>query len=290
MFGLQEVQETKHRKSVAFSEEATVMDANGEVTEAPHVEKDTAESHSAGMSTNLTYGVNSPANQPYHPDKEVDEVTELFKGLSKKKKTKKSKDADAEGDEAAPAGDGELDLSAMKKKKKKPKKADVGDFEAKLAEAGVTEEGAEGKEPAGEQLPEGDLEKGTGIWAHDATQAIPYQLLVTRFFSLIQSHHPDLLSSGSKSYRIPPPQCLREGNRRTIFANIADICKRMKRSDDHVMQFLFAELGTSGSVDGSRRLVIKGRFQQKQIENVLRRYIGTYLFLSPYKTATNCNS
>lgn len=44
------------------------------------------------------------------------------------------------------------------------------------------------------------------------------------------------------------------------------------------MQFLFAELGTSGSVDGSRRLVIKGRFQQKQIENVLRRYIGMLLF------------
>ncbi|OKL56720.1 hypothetical protein UA08_08036 [Talaromyces atroroseus] len=249
---------TKHRKSVAFSEDTTIMDANGEVTEASHVEKNTAESHSA--------------------DKEVDEVTELFKGLSKKKKTKKSKDADAEGgDEAAPAADGELDLSAMKKKKKKVKKADAGDFEAKLAEAGVTGEGAEGKEPAAEQLPEGDLEKGTGIWAHDATQAIPYQLLVTRFFSLIQSHHPDLLSSGSKSYRIPPPQCLREGNRRTIFANIADICKRMKRSDDHVMQFLFAELGTSGSVDGSRRLVIKGRFQQKQIENVLRRYIVEYV-------------
>jgi len=34
-------------------------------------------------------------------------------------------------------------------------------------------------------------------------------------------------------------------------------------------------MGTTGSVDGSGRLVIKGRFQQKQIENVLRRYIGT---------------
>jgi hypothetical protein len=43
-----------------------------------------------------------------------------------------------------------------------------------------------------------------------------------------------------------------------------------------VTQFLFAELGTSGSVDGSKRLVIKGRFQQKQIENVLRRYIVEY--------------
>lgn len=48
------------------------------------------------------------------------------------------------------------------------------------------------------------------------------------------------------------------------------------------MQFLFAELGTSGSVDGSRRLVIKGRFQQKQIENVLRRYIGMFNSLVLY--------
>ncbi|KAF7590748.1 hypothetical protein BBP40_002486 [Aspergillus hancockii] len=230
------------------------MDTNGEVTEAPKVEQ--------------------PIENEATADKSVDEVTELFKGLSKKKKTKKPKDAEAgEGDEASPAADGEFDPTALKKKKKKTKKVDAGDFEAKLAEAGATEKGAEETE----EVPEGDHEAGTGIWAHDATQAIPYSLLVSRFFSLIQSHHPDLLSSGAKSYKIPPPQCLREGNRRTIFANIADICKRMKRSDDHVMQFLFAELGTSGSVDGSRRLVIKGRFQQKQLENVLRRYIVEYV-------------
>lgn len=205
----------------------------------------------------------------------------MFKGLSKKKKSKKPKEAEGgEGEEATATPDGEFDPTALKKKKKKTvKKTDTGEFEAKLAEAGVAEQGAEAGGAAGEkkdEVPEGDLEAGTGIWSHDSTQAIPYSLLVNRFFSLIQSHHPDLLSSGNKSYKIPPPQCLREGNRRTIFANIADICKRMKRSDDHVMQFLFAELGTSGSVDGARRLVIKGRFQQKQLENVLRRYIGMF--------------
>ena len=36
----------------------------------------------------------------------------------------------------------------------------------------------------------------------------------------------------------------------------------MHRQPEHVIQFLFAELGTNGSVDGSARLVIKGRFQQ----------------------------
>lgn len=127
-----------------------------------------------------------------------------------------------------------------------------------------------------EEVIEGDMVAGTGIWGHNEEKPIKYDKLLERFFAHLHSAHPDLLSSGSKSYVIPPPQCLREGNKKTIFANIPDICKRMKRSEEHVMQFIFAELGTSGSVDGSRRLVIKGRFQQKQIENVLRRYIGKF--------------
>lgn len=279
----------KQRKSVAFSEGAVIMDENGEIREVSHPEGTTAEKHSSGRffilsfgspllnMADLTLNILAPISLGKEVDKEVEEVTELFKGLSKKKKAKKPKEAEAGDEDATPTADGEFDPTALKKKKKKSsKKTDAGDFDAKLAEAGVTEE-APAEKGGATELPQGDLEAGTGIWAHDATQPIPYQLLVTRFFSLIQSHHPDLLSSGSKSYRIPPPQCLREGNRRTIFANIADICKRMKRTEEHVMQFLFAELGTSGSVDGSRRLVIKGRFQQKQIENVLRRYIGMSL-------------
>ena len=52
--------------------------------------------------------------------------------------------------------------------------------------------------------------------------------------------------------------------------------KRLKRQPEHVIQFIMAELGTSGSVDGNNRLIIKGRFQQKQIESVLRRYISNH--------------
>lgn len=205
----------------------------------------------------------------------------MFKGLAKKKKSKKSKDEDGRGggDEATPAADGEFDPTALKKKKKKKvaKSADTEDFDTKLAQAGVNEDGEiEATTTEGVSAEEGDLELGTGIWQHSATQSISYPLLLSRFFTLLHNSHPDLMSGGTKSYKIPPPQCLREGNKKTIFANIADICKRMKRTDEHVTQFLFAELGTSGSVDGSRRLVIKGRFQQKQIENVLRRYIGKY--------------
>jgi translation initiation factor 2 subunit 2 len=58
---------------------------------------------------------------------------------------------------------------------------------------------------------------------------------------------------------------------------VLQICKTLHRQPKHLLDFLLAELGTSGSVDGNSQLIIKGRFQQKQIENVLRRYIKEYV-------------
>jgi len=265
------------RKSVAFSEGTVIVDEKGAVTmkEDGHDDtKDTAQSHTSFDAT---------ADEP---TKDNDDVAELLKGMKKKKSKKPKPDAedgaaeggDGEGDGEA-AADGGLDLSTMKKKKKsKPKEVNKDDFAAKIAALDIEDKDEEGQ-AAAEKKPvdEGDMEKGTGIWQHDETKAIGYELLLSRFFTLLAQKNPDHASSGSRSYKIPPPQCLREGNKKTIFANIAEICKRMKRTDEHVTSYLFAELGTSGSVDGSRRLVIKGRFQQKQIENVLRRYIMEYV-------------
>ncbi|GMN53815.1 hypothetical protein TIFTF001_022944 [Ficus carica] len=52
---------------------------------------------------------------------------------------------------------------------------------------------------------------------------------------------------------------------------------RMHRQPDHVMAFLLSELGTSGSLDGQQRLVVKGRFAPKNFEGILRRYINEYV-------------
>lgn len=292
--------ERKPRKSVAFSEGTTIVDENGAVTmtDGHDDTKETAQSHSPstpilsqalGAFTDPFQVVDDGANDPTNDD----DVANMLKGM-KKKKSKKPKaedaDVDAEGGEAA-AEDGGLDLSSMKKKKKskKPKETED-DFAAKIA--ALTVEGEEeGEAPAAEAekkvVDEGDMEKGTGIWQHDSETKIPYEQLLSRFFTLLAQKNPDHASSGSRSYKIPPPQCLREGNKKTIFANIAEICKRMKRTDEHVTSYLFAELGTSGSVDGSRRLVIKGRFQQKQIENVLRRYISKRFRPRNLRSCTN---
>ncbi|CAG8958203.1 hypothetical protein HYFRA_00000556 [Hymenoscyphus fraxineus] len=277
----------KPRKSVQFSDGTTVVDENGEVTlkeDGQEGTKDTAMSHSQSPSTlqlpqTWASVTNSLEGHDDTADKEEDELATMLKS---KKKKKKVKTEDAEGGDGEAADDGGLDLT-MKKKKKKPKTKEGAekDFADRVAalelKDGETAEGEEAAPAEAEPVDEGDMEKGTGIWQHDETKAIGYELLLSRFFTLLAQKNPDHASSGSRSYKIPPPQCLREGNKKTIFANIAEICKRMKRTDEHVTSYLFAELGTSGSVDGSRRLVIKGRFQQKQIENVLRRYIMEYV-------------
>ena len=51
----------------------------------------------------------------------------------------------------------------------------------------------------------------------------------------------------------------------------------MRRNPDHLFQFMMAELGTEGSIDGNQRLVIRGKFVPKYIESLLRKYIGEYV-------------
>lgn len=192
-----EATERKPRKSVQFENNTTVVDSDGQVIEGDAVngEKDSAESHATG-------------------DKEVDEVTDMFAGLAKKKKKKPK----TEGEDADDV------LSGLKKKKKSKKpKAETDDFDAQLA--AVAGEADDKEAAPEEEVEEGDMFKGTGVWEHDSTKVIPYNMLLNRFFTLLHSQHPDLASSGSKSYKIPPPQCLREGNKKTIFANISEICK-----------------------------------------------------------------
>lgn len=206
--------------------------------------------------------------------------------LAKKKKKPKKETVEADEEaapDAAPAEDGELDLSSLKKKKKK--KSKVEDLEKELL-GGDDEatEAADTKVDASAIEASGDPIAGTGIYAHDSNADMPYPMLLNRFFTLLSDRHPDLVGGVAKSFKIPPPQCLREGNKKTLLANLPEISKRLKRTPEHITSFLFAEMGTSGSTDSNGRLIIRGRFQSKQIENILRRYIMDYVICKTCKS------
>lgn len=180
-----------------------------------------------------------------------------------KKKKKKSPKL-IPGVEDPPAADGEFNPSLLKKKKKKkPSSSDTSNpssFDAQLSKAGVSQSTDAAKEPD------------------------EYQLLLSRFFTLLHSDHPELAEGGKKvNKKIPAPSLFMEP-KKTIFANCKDICTFLNRTDEHVAQYIFAELGTTGNFDGSRRLVIKGKFRQMQLETVIKRYLGEYVHCKTCKT------
>ncbi|KAJ2164434.1 translation initiation factor eIF-2 beta subunit, partial [Coemansia sp. RSA 353] len=154
-----------------------------------------------------------------------------------------------------------LNMSAIKKKKKKSKKS-LAAFEAELGGDESTEQSTR-------------VDRAGEPWI-GTDRDYTYPELLGRFYAILRENN--LEATGEKrKYTIVPPIVTPDGIKRTIFANIEDISKRMHRSPEHVTRYLYAELGTTGSVDQGQHLVIKGRFKQKQIENVLRHYIAEYV-------------
>merc|ERR1739841_183815 len=89
-------------------------------------------------------------------------------------------------------------------------------------------------------------------------------------YSLLVANNPEL-AGDRKRFLMKPPQVVREGSKRVVIINFGDICKTLNRSQDHVFAFMLAEMGTTGSIDASSRMVIKGRFPPKAIEQIIRR-------------------
>lgn len=241
-------------------------------------------------------------------DLNVDDELSLDFGKKKKKKTKAKElipmdDNDnifgegQEGDTAdTPQGDAgaaaaapeaeldvdmDLDFAKKRKKKKKPRKEE---FDMDAGDDGAAGEEAEGGDDLGDLAGNDDLagvlggpgnKKGSQPWS-GSDRDYTYQELLTRVFNTLRERNPELTGERRRTV-LKPPQVAREGTKKTVFTNFMDLCKAMNRQQEHVSMFLLAELGTSGSLDGQQRLVVKGRFLPKSFETVLRRYVSEYV-------------
>ncbi|XP_034446322.1 eukaryotic translation initiation factor 2 subunit 2 isoform X2 [Hippoglossus hippoglossus] len=210
-----------------------------------------------------------------------DDLNDLnfFNQKKKKKKPKKVfeneveeglKELKIEGEPAEVPEEDNLDLM-LPTKKKKSKKVDFD--EGELLEKDDALDDDDGKNNDGVSFSScmGPAWAGT---ERDYT----YDELLNRVFNIMREKNPDMVAGEKRKFVMKPPQVVRVGTKKTSFVNFTDICKLLHRQPKHLLAFLLAELGTSGSIDGNNQLVIKGRFQQKQIENVLRRYISKWEF------------
>ncbi|KAF7695027.1 eukaryotic translation initiation factor 2 subunit 2 isoform X1 [Silurus meridionalis] len=211
----------------------------------------------------------------------TDDLDDLnfFNQKKKKKKPKKVfdneieeglKELKIEGEQPEQVDDDDLDLMlpAKKKKAKKVEFAEEGDMAVK--DYGLEDDESRNADGI-------TFSSQTGpAWA-DSERDYTYDELLSRVFNIMREKNPDMVAGEKRKFVMKPPQVVRVGTKKTSFVNFTDICKLLHRQPKHLLAFLLAELGTSGSIDGNNQLVIKGRFQQKQIENVLRRYIKEYV-------------
>ncbi|KZT04926.1 uncharacterized protein LAESUDRAFT_750865 [Laetiporus sulphureus 93-53] len=310
----------RKKKQVAFSEDPLGADADPTTPAPATIENHTANGDAVDMGPATVHEQMKKSMSEGSPEdggeeKDDEDFKAMFGDLKKKKK-KKEIPLDLPEDHsgtstptAAPAASEDLDFSDLKKKKKLSKKKTtlaMEAFEKELGEAKAKnadeEEGGEGAVAEYDETELGEdpfareggaaavTESGTEPWLN-SDRDYTYLELLHRFYAQLHASNPALLNSTGKRYTIAPPDVMREGNKKTIFVNISDICKRMHRQPEHVIQFMFAEMGTTGSVDGAGRLVIRGRFVQKQIEHVLRRYIIAQGTISEeYVTCQTCKS
>ncbi|KAA0713752.1 Eukaryotic translation initiation factor 2 subunit 2 [Triplophysa tibetana] len=210
------------------------------------------------------------------PSDDLDDLN-FFNQKKKKKKPKKVFDNDIEegmkelkieGEQQELMEEEDLDLM-LPAKKKKAKKVEFVEESDTVEKDDVTEDDKNSDGITFSSL-------SGPAWA-DSERDYTYDELLSRVFNIMREKNPDMVAGEKRKFVMKPPQVVRVGTKKTSFVNFTDICKLLHRQPKHLLAFLLAELGTSGSIDGNNQLVIKGRFQQKQIENVLRRYIKEYV-------------
>jgi len=113
-----------------------------------------------------------------------------------------------------------------------------------------------------------------------------YDELLLRVFGIMREKNPEMIAGEKKKFVMRPPQMVRAGTKKTAFVNFTEMANSLHRQPKHLLSFISAELGTVGAVDGSNQLILKGRFQQKHMENVIRRYIKEYVTCHTCKSPT----
>lgn len=117
---------------------------------------------------------------------------------------------------------------------------------------------------------------------HNQDRMYTYEELLDRIFGML---NPDI--STKKAFKMKPPVVVREGTKRVVLVNFQEIVTAMNRLPDHLLSYMLAELGTSGSTDAQGRVTFKyaGRQAQKHMESVIKQYVKEYVLCKLCKSS-----
>lgn len=100
-----------------------------------------------------------------------------------------------------------------------------------------------------------------------------YHYLLNRLYQNIEYKN----EYKEKSIRLKGPTIIKIGSRKIAWTNFSDVCSSINREDTYLYKYVLNELNTIGSIDGNKYFIIKGNHNQKNIENVIKKYVIDYV-------------
>ena len=102
-----------------------------------------------------------------------------------------------------------------------------------------------------------------------------YMYLLNRLYEQLEQSETSTKINQKLTLKMPIVQ--RSGAKKTAWINFIDCAKNMNREKTHIQTFINSELSTESSIDANGYLLIKGIYNQKNIESILRKYVSGYV-------------
>ncbi len=101
-----------------------------------------------------------------------------------------------------------------------------------------------------------------------------YDEMLQRVYSNLKKDNPTY--NENKNIILEPIKVVREGMR-TVFLNFDVECKILNRDRNHMFKFILVELGTTGSLNGTNQMIIKGKFNTEEVKTIFLKYVNDYV-------------
>lgn len=108
-----------------------------------------------------------------------------------------------------------------------------------------------------------------------------YTFLLERLYTQLRLNNPMIINH--KKLVIPPPSVIALSSKKTLLANFKEIIRLINRNIEHVQSFFISELNTNCNIDSLSRLIIKGKYSQRQVESIFKKYIEEYVICKSCK-------
>ena len=128
------------------------------------------------------------------------------------------------------------------------------------------------------ELPKKKKKKTTdiGLSSVNRPDEYSYELTLQRLYSQLKADGKEILSD-KKKLKLSAIQISKLGGKRIVWTNFGLVCKQVRRDISDISSYILSELDTKGSLKSSNGLVIYGKFSEKDLLHILKKYVTEYV-------------